>query len=346
MIAKEAFADGNQPTKKPFWDHVADGYIIGMAGGMVFKDDPDYPSELAAREKQQAEDDAAHARLIDLEDRGIDPDSARVGVARSDEGTKQPVVAKTSNTPRDVAVMSNAVVSFAVPGVNPLRVLLEVVFRNRAKRKNQWDNRFATVSIPITDLARAIGLTYRLTEKAAEDLVDKVSEAHLVHRRDGVYTRINCISRADFDHKTGMAYFKLSDEVAPYFINLRRKYRQLTRKALKLRSKRSMLLYLHARKYVGLRRPEHNVPLSALHHAMQVSDEIDWAAFNKDILKPAVEEVNRKTEIHIAYNPERFAGRQRGAVNRVTLRVTERRAQLVIPLRKKAPPAQSPGVAS
>jgi len=130
---------------------------------------------------------------------------------------------------------------------------------------------------------------------------------------------------AKLDDKTGMAHLKLNNELRPYLLGLRSRYRQLQRSVLKLRSARSMLLYMYARKFIGLMRSEHRVPIDDLKSALLMDSEMDWATFRGDHLQPAIHEINRKTEIKIDYYAERGASRKRGGIAAVAFRVAERK---------------------
>lgn len=258
----------------------------------------------------------------------------------ADHGRKRlgaPDKANVKATPRDVAVMSNSLHTIGcrekslirrpeavpiAPSLNAMRLLLELLFHIRAKS----DDEFEEFHVSVADLGRRCGIAYRMGRDHAEKMLWDLSSAVFIYRDQSEFVSVPYMAIAKLDHETGIAHLKLNSQLRPYLLRLKDRYRQLHRSVLTLGSARSMLLYMFARKFIGLVRPEHRVPIDELKSALLVDEEMDWATFRKDYLQPATDEINRKTEIKIDYSAERGARRKRGGVAAVAFRVAEHKA--------------------
>jgi len=240
-------------------------------------------------------------------------------------------------TPRGVAVMSNSVHSIGrrkkslirrsepqlvATSLNAMRLMLALLFRVRAKS----DHGFEEVKLSIAELGRTIGLAYRMSREMAEELLQSLNSVDFTCRSDtGRFVTAPFMGISELDESGTTACLQLNDNLEPYLLNLQKNYRQLLPSVLELQSVRSMLLYILARRYINLRwlhRPR--VPFAELLSAMQVREQTPWAAFHKDYLKPAVAEINRRTELRIEYCPERGGHRKRGEIETVRFEVAEK----------------------
>jgi hypothetical protein len=259
---------------------------------------------------------------------GLPEGEASGGV--SQEGRKR--------APRDVAVMSNSVHSIgyrrkslirprelvpAICSVNAMRVVMHMLFLVNASR----DPAFVELTSTVSDLARAIRVRYPLGRQQAEELLTEVASTILIVRDESHFAAIPVTAVAQVDHETGVVQLKLNRELEPYLLDLRSKYRKLKPSVLGLRSSRVMLLYIFLRRYIGLNQPTHHVSTKDLLVAMQVRNDMPWAEFRKDCLQPAVDDINRKTELHVEYAAERGGrtDRKRGEVAAVVFKVSERK---------------------
>ncbi len=203
-----------------------------------------------------------------------------------------------------------------------MRLLLVLLFRVRAKS----DHDFEEVRLSIAELGRTIGLAYRMTREMAEELLQSLNSVHFTCRSDaGRFVTAPFMGISELDESGTTACLQLNDNLEPYLLNLQKNYRQLLPSVLELQSVRSMLLYILVRKQIGLRwlRCLH-VPFAELLSAMQVREQTPWAAFHKDYLKPAVAEINLRTELRIGYCPERGGHRKRGEIEAVRFEVAEK----------------------
>src|SRR5258708_28481304 len=293
------------------------------------------------------------------------PDEANVKAIRTAELVPLGRVgANARATPRDVAVMSNTVHSIGrrkkplirqqeprlvAAGLNAMRLVLALLFRVRAKS----DYGFEEFKFSVPELGRIIGLHYRMTREQTENLLRDMISVDFSCRTDEVCfvtAPVMAISKLD---ETGTSFrLHINEKLEPYLLNLR-EYRQLHRSVLALKSVRAMLLYILARKYIGLRwKPRPRIPLADLLSVMQVDKRTPWALFRRDHLEPAIDEITRKTELKIRYSAERGGrvDRKRGEVEAGVFGAAERKGagwgnKEIGEGRLIPPPARTPVVA-
>jgi len=203
------------------------------------------------------------------------------------------------------------------PGLNATRLLLELLFRVRAKH----DNGFKELKFSIPELGRSIGLEYRMSRQQAETLLDNLSSVVFTYRGAEGTAWVPCMAISKLDHGADIARLKLNAELEPYLLDLR-SYRRLHRSVFKLRSPSAVLLYVYLRRFIGLKQRRHRVPFAALTKVMWVDK--GWHVFRRDNLQPAIAEINRETELKVDYSPERGGHRKRGEVEAVIFELSEK----------------------
>jgi hypothetical protein len=209
-------------------------------------------------------------------------------------------------------------------GLNPMRLVLALLFRVRAKS----DYGFEEFRFSVPELGRIIGLHYRMTREQTEKLLRDINSVDFACWTDeGCFVTAPFMAISKLDETGTSVLLQLNKKLEPYLLNLR-EYRQLNRCVLELQSVRAMLLYIFARKYIGLRwkrRPR--IPLADLLSIMQVRKRMPWALFRRDHLEAAIDEINRKTEVKISYSAERGGrvDRKRGEVEAVFFEMDERK---------------------
>lgn len=244
--------------------------------------------------------------------------------------TTRPGVARMSNAVHSIGYRQEkrslirrreAEFDFMPPSLNAMRLLLGLLFRVHAKT----DHEFEEVKLSIAGLGQSIDLGYRLTHEKAEALLQELSSVVFTYRGEGEFMAAPFMAISKID-QAGIACLKLNRELKPYLLRLESRYRQLHRSVLKLRSPYSMLLYVYLRRFIGLDRLRQPVSVRDLLSAMRVDDKMPWAAFRKDYLQPAIDEITDKTELQIKYFPERGGrlDRKRGEVATVMFEVIER----------------------
>lgn len=287
---------------------------------------PDYPPALrkialAELHKHNAEKDA-----------GIDDD------APSEPRTahrKKSIKAKRHHYALPVAVVSNSVESIKLKSkkaqaestldlcsLNAMRTAIGLLFRVKAKT----DKRFWTFRTTCYELSRSLGLHYNLGRKQAEDLLHEVASIVFTIRKDKKFAAIPVTAIAELDEDSGLIRLKLNKELQPYLLDLQRDYRKLHRRALQLRSPRTLLLYQLLRRFVGLDHPRHRVSMVDLQRAMQ-SKRVPWKEFRRFHLDPAIKDINRRTEVGVSYRVKRRGAqpdRKRGEVEALIFNVRER----------------------
>jgi hypothetical protein len=235
-----------------------------------------------------------------------------------------------------MAVMSNSVHSIGrrkkslirrsepqltAASLNAMRLMLALLFRVRAKR----DYGFEEVKLSIAELGRTIGLAYRMSREMAEELLQSLNYIDFAYRSDtGFFVTAPFMGLSKLDESGTTACLQLNDKLEPYLLDLQKNYRQLNHSVLELQSVRSMLLYIFVRKFIGLRWVRARALFSELLSVMQVNEQMAWATFHKDYLKPAVAEINLRTELRLVCLPERAGHRKRGGVEAVKFEVTEK----------------------
>ena len=170
-------------------------------------------------------------------------------------------------------------------------------------------------------------------------------------QRHDVFRSVAAVGDAEFDASTRRFRLRLSADLRPFLFGLHGDFsRAHTASVFKLRTPYAILFYLHLRRYVGYtKKREHTVTVQDLLTALQVPSKSeytrDWWRFESDILRPALREVQEKTELRATYTVERSGrtDRTHGPVTGIVFRVREDAAALAAQRKPLvSPPAPPP----
>lgn len=204
---------------------------------------------------------------------------------------------------------------------NAFKVVMHAIQCVHAAR----DKGFAELETNAHALGHAIGLKSAMGRARAERLLDELQGVSFKVRSGSLYTSIVCLPTARLDHDTGTIRFKLNEDLRPYLLDLD-KYSKMHPGLYKLQSTRSLLLYQHLRKFIGLQKwrkwddRHYRVPVDKLYGVLYVEKNTPWATFHKKILQPALKEITL-TELVVDYEVKRDGHRVRGGVTAVTFKV-------------------------
>jgi hypothetical protein len=243
-------------------------------------------------------------------------------------------------TPQSFAVVSNSVqsiegapsVTWNLCSVNAMRIVINLLFLVNAKK----DKAFWTFRTTCYELSRSLGLHYDLSREQAEKLLKEVAGIVFTIQKTGVFAAMPVTAIAKLEKASGAITLKLNPELQPYLLDLD-DYRKLYPSMLKLRSSRTMLLYLLLRRFVGLRNPHHSVPLKDLQRIMQSA--VPWKELRRSYLDPAIKDINQRTELAVSYKLKRPEGvyRKRGEVEALVFEVRERHSTKLLKFKADKP---------
>lgn len=248
--------------------------------------------------------------------------------------------------PKRAAVLSNTVATVArgrraarkphtaegPQGIYSYRILALLLSQIRPTR----DLDFAEFRVHKNVLWRAIGYSpnRRPSLAEAEQVITDLAGGVFTVRADYKFRALPYMAACEIDTTTGECLLRLNREVAPYLLlEEARNYRKIHFRAVcSLRSVHAVLLYLFARRYAGRQFVGgdhdrfHLISVRDLRMALQVGGRYydQWAKLDRDVLAPAVAEINQQTELRIRYEPCRPASaNKRGAVESVRFDISE-----------------------
>ncbi len=186
---------------------------------------------------------------------------------------------------------------------------------------------FAKFCVPKNLLWQAIGGTSRPKTKLVELVLKNLVQSVFTVRGEHKFAVIAYMSKAEIDTDTGLCQLIINPEAAPYLLlSTPRNYRRIYFNSIcQLRSVYAIALYICLRRFVGLKhQKEHNLSYSDLLEILCVDNPYyteQWYEFDRNILSPAKDEINMKTELRIKYTVERRG--ERGAVHSICFGVIE-----------------------
>lgn len=162
------------------------------------------------------------------------------------------------------------------------------------------DEKFNIVDTSLYELNKILGLTR--TGKNYSDMADSIGalrkkEVLIYDEHERAITQTGWVESAKY-HESGQVEIRLSAELTPYLLKLKKDYTQyLLFDTVQLNSKYSILLYKlmrEADKKRGEETPALEVTPEKLQKQLGSPKSYTFGDFNRNVLKPAIEEINLK----------------------------------------------------
>ena len=164
------------------------------------------------------------------------------------------------------------------------------------------DTAFDVVHTSLYELNKLLGLTrtgknYSDMAKSIGDLRKK--EVLILDENERTITQTGWVESAKY-HENGQVEIRLSRELTPYLLELKKNYTQyLLFDTVQLNSKYSILLYKlmrEADKAQGKKTPILETTPERLKKQLGAPESYSFGDFNRNVLKPAIEEINLKID--------------------------------------------------
>lgn len=172
------------------------------------------------------------------------------------------------------------------------------------------DSDFQKYTFDIIDFCRICGLdsiggtNYQILKESLEELKGKTL---WIQRNEDSELLVSWLGFAEMHPKSGTVDLSLDPALKPYLLNLQSRFTQFQiEKVLSLKSKYSPRLYEILKSY--LHESEKVLDFKKLLYLLDFPEDSTYKEYkylNRDILKPSIAEINRKTDIFVEYSPVR-----------------------------------------
>lgn len=172
------------------------------------------------------------------------------------------------------------------------------------------DSDFQKYTFDIIDFCRICGLdsiggtNYQILKESLEELKGKTL---WIQRNEDSELLVSWLGFAEMHPKSGTVDLSLDPALKPYLLNLQSRFTQFQiEKVLSLKSKYSPRLYEILKSY--LHENEKVLDFKKLLYLLDFPEDSTYKEYkylNRDILKPSIAEINRKTDIFVEYSPVR-----------------------------------------
>jgi hypothetical protein len=330
--AEEIEAEGHRKDRP--------GALINPHTGEVwFPDHPQY-ADLAEALADEKRDFERAAPLLSLVAEAKNAREHPKFTGRTPEGLpklKLVLGRGSAQEPMDRAVVANAVEFIGVgeslevlpsdDDINVVRIITMLVLRVFAAE----DTKFWPLKTTTTQLSEKLGLKYHFTKRQIRKLLDRLARAFFSVTVGSRTLRMSALDFSYIDEASGKVHLKLHHKLGPFFLDLGERdegYKSIWHHVLKLRRRGAVRLYWYMRRFVRKGPRQQSVTRSELYRVLQVDERTSWAKLHEKHLRPAVDEINQKTELRLSCKPKREGGadRKRGKVQAVLFQLTERRS--------------------
>jgi len=122
--------------------------------------------------------------------------------------------------------------------------------------------------------------------------------------------------------KKGKVRITYSPYVAPFLLDLKQRYTTYDfLQILELRSKYAIALYKLIKEHLSLKHYWFYIDFDTIQKILNTKYK-DWKHFNQDVLKPAIKEINEKTNLEVSYKTFRGSNRR---VSRILFKISEKK---------------------
>ena len=218
------------------------------------------------------------------------------------------------------------------------------------------DTELQTYTFQIADFCRVCGLNsiggtnYQLLKDALEDLKSKTL---WIQTDEDTEILVSWLGPATLHRSSTTVDLGLDPALKPYLLNLQSRFTRFQlEKVLSLRRKYSPRLYEILRSFLHDGEDEHTetFELKKILYWLDLTDEStiyrEYKYLNRDILSPSIYEINKKTDIKVAYKPARSGHKVTGVFFSIQRSSTQEAVSATLETRAKfvdvEPPAKAP----
>ena len=170
-----------------------------------------------------------------------------------------------------------------------------------------YDEKFKFYEFSIQDYCKVAGIDYQSgynyasIKESIKQLRDKSMWIKL--NKDGDETLICWIEKPIINQQKGIIKIKFDEDLKPYRLQLKSNFTSFELiNVLGLNSKYSIALYqlILSRQYNKLSEYQFTMPIEELKKKLGIITEMNGSHFNNDVIKPALKEINQKTDKNVS----------------------------------------------
>ena len=163
------------------------------------------------------------------------------------------------------------------------------------------DTEFRTVSMSIKEFCAVTGIAYQQNLSQLKDNVKELADKSIWFQRPGTKTKtlIRWIEKPELEEDSDIIRIRLDSDLMPYLLQLRSNFTEYQLlNILALRSRHSVLLYELLKSYLHI--GYYEISLEQLRDYLRLTDGYEETKyFNRDVVVPAVSEINEYTDIEV-----------------------------------------------
>ncbi len=165
------------------------------------------------------------------------------------------------------------------------------------------DTEFRTVSMSIREFCAVTGIEYQQNLSQLKDNIKALADKSIWFQRPGTKTKtlIRWIEKPELEEDTDTVRIRLDSDLMPYLLQLKSNFTEYELlNILALRSKYSVRLYELLKSYLHI--GHYEITIEQLRDYLRITDGYEETKyFNRDVVAPAVSEINEYTDIEIEY---------------------------------------------
>lgn len=169
------------------------------------------------------------------------------------------------------------------------------------------DKFFSTYELKVSDFAELLGLknpNYSYIQKITAKLMTRVVT---IETEDSLL-QTHWLSECEYFKNKGTVEIKLSDKLAPYFLQLKTQFTKYQLSyILRMKSRYSIRIYeiLKANQF----KTKFSIQVDELREIMKIENYKRFSNFNQKVLQPALREINSQTDIVVSVEVESRRGK-------------------------------------
>lgn len=213
-------------------------------------------------------------------------------------------------------VKSNALIeaSYKPSSLYQMRLLIAALSQIKAGEKLSYKKEFTITAGGLAEMTgTTIRANYRHLARAADELMEMIIT--VPYRPNGderrlVKRRINVVGQCDYIEKEGCVKLEFTPQIIPYISALASHFTVYKAQyVMSMKSGYSIRLYELCLQWLGFG-SEREFEVDEFKEKMGLSDKYGSVGFlNRDVIKPAIKEINKHTNIHVKLG-QRKAGRR------------------------------------
>ena len=182
---------------------------------------------------------------------------------------------------------------------------------------------------------------YRAVEEAIHGLLSKPIKVEIVQEGKRRFKMFNFISYGEYLEGEGYFLIGIDSRLKPFLLKLKERFTKIPLDQIfPLRSLYSIRMYELLKQYEGLKMRKFKLEVLRELLGIEENEYKDFRDFNKRILKKAVDEINKKTDIEIEYRKIR----KNRKIEEIEFKIKPKNAKKEDSTKRTETPSQSPGI--